>query len=215
MRRVTKRSESPANAFGLTSVRRAALAGLAVIIAMASGTLAAQAQATSTPVTSAADVKFMQGMIHHHAQAIEMTNLMAGRTTSAAMRSLGERISISQKDEILMMQNWLREHHQDAPDPLPHLGMDMGDHDAHMMPGMLTKAQMAALAAAKGAAFDRLFLTGMIQHHEGALTMVKELFATSGAANNTAIFRFASDVDADQRAEIARMRAMLKQPKSK
>jgi len=160
---------------------------------------------------AAADVSFMQGMIAHHAQAIEMVALIGARSTSAAMASLGERIEVSQKDEIAMMQQWLREHGQAAPDPLAHMAMamDMGDHDMPMMPGMLTKAQMAQLAAAKGAAFDRLFLAGMIQHHEGALAMVKELFATSGAAQNTAIFRFASDVDADQRAEIARMRAML------
>ena len=158
---------------------------------------------------SPADVAFMQGMIHHHAQAIEMVALIGARTKSAQMRSLGERINVSQKDEILMMQTWLRAQHQDVPDPFAHMDMDMGDHAMAMMPGMLTKAQMDALAAAQGAAFDRLFLAGMIQHHIGALTMVRELFATTGAAQNTAIFRFASDVDADQRAEIARMRAML------
>lgn len=192
-------------------MRAPRLALLAVAYAMAGSVTPLLAQ---SPATSPADVRFMQGMIHHHAQAIEMVNLMAARTKMPAMLSLGERINVSQRDEIAMMQNWLREHHESAPDPLPHLGMDMGDHDMPMMPGMLTKAQMDALAAAKGAEFDRLFLTGMIQHHEGALTMVKELFGTSGAANNTAIFRFASDVDADQRAEIVRMRAMLR-PKSR
>ena len=181
---------------------------LAVALAAASTTVLAQ---TGDP----ADVAFMQGMIHHHAQAIEMVALIGARTTSPVMRLLGERINVSQKDEILMMQNWLREHHQDAPDPLAHMGMDMGEHAEHLMPGMLTKVQMTRLAAAKGGAFDRLFLTGMIQHHQGALTMVKELFATTGAAQATAIFRFASDVDADQRAEIARMRAMLKTVPSK
>ncbi len=164
--------------------------------------------AAQTPA-AAADVAFMQGMIAHHAQAIDMVALIAQRTTTKAMRALGERINVSQKDEILMMQTWLRAQHQDAPDPLAHMDMDMGDHAMAMMPGMLTKAQMDALATAKGVAFDRLFLAGMIQHHTGALTMVRELFATTGAAQNTAIFRFASDVDADQRAEIARMRAML------
>lgn len=177
----------------------------AVALVMATASATAGAQGPAAP-----DVAFMQGMIHHHAQAIEMVDLIASRTRSATMRSLGERINVSQRDEILMMQQWLREQGQEAPDPLPHLGMDMGGHDAHMMPGMLTKAQMSALSAARGPAFDRLFLTGMIQHHEGALVMVKELFGTTGAAQNTAIFRFASDVDADQRAEIARMRAMLK-----
>jgi uncharacterized protein (DUF305 family) len=176
-----------------------------MLAAVAVMPLAAGAQAARN---NAADVKFMAGMIHHHAQAIEMAMLMKGRTTTPAMLSLGERITISQKDEILMMQTWLKDHGEVVPDPLPHIGMDMGDMP--MMPGMLTKAQMAALSKAKGAEFDRLFLTGMIQHHEGAITMVKELFATVGAAQNTAVFRFASDVDADQRAEITRMRALLK-----
>lgn len=138
-----------------------------------------------------------------------MVRLIRARTTSPVLRSLGERIEVSQTDEIAMMQQWLREHGQEAPDPLPHIGMDMPGHDAQLMPGMLTKAQMGALAKAKGPAFERLFLTGMIQHHLGAIAMVKTLFATTGAAQNTAIFRFASDVDADQRAEITRMRAML------
>ncbi len=182
---------------------------LAIALVMTSGAPRASAQDAAPP-----DVAFMQGMIHHHAQAIEMVALIAARTTSERMRLLGERINVSQKDEIAMMQNWLREHHQDAPDPLAHAGMDMGDA-MPMMPGMLTKAQMAALAAAKGTAFDRLFLAGMIQHHQGALEMVKQLFGATGAAQNTAIFRFASDVDADQRAEIARMQAMLDAMKAK
>lgn len=189
------------------------VAAVAVALLMAGAAAPAHAQVSaqaSAQEPAAPDVAFMQGMIHHHAQAIEMVNLIAARTRSATMRSLGERINVSQKDEILMMQQWLRDHGQEAPDPLPHLGMNMGGHDTHMMPGMLTKAQMNALAAAKGAAFDRLFLAGMIQHHGGALVMVKELFGTTGAAQNTAIFRFASDVDSDQRAEITRMRAMLK-----
>jgi len=193
-----------------------ALAGvtaLALCIGGAAPAARAQAGAPEAPVT--ADVAFMQGMIHHHTQAIEIVALIAARTRSPLMQSLGERINVSQRDEIAMMQAWLREHGQDAPDPLPHLGMDMDGHGMPMMPGMLSAAQMKALSAAKGAAFDRLFLAGMIQHHEGALTMVKELFASSGAAQNTAIFRFASDVDADQRAEIARMRAMLSRMNAK
>ncbi|MBM3907658.1 MAG: DUF305 domain-containing protein [Gemmatimonadetes bacterium] len=168
------------------------------------------ALSASAQSASPADVAFMKGMIHHHAQAIEMVVLIADRTTSASLRTLGERIDISQRDEIEMMQQWLRARREEAPDPLPHLGMDMGDHDMPMMAGMLTKAQMAALKDARGPAFDRLFLSGMIQHHEGALTMVRELFATTGGGQETAIFRFASDIDADQRAEIARMRTMLR-----
>ncbi len=181
-------------------------AALVFALGMASQAAPAVAQA---PTGAAPDVAFMQGMIHHHAQAVEMVRFIRARTTSPVLRSLGERIEVSQKDEILMMQQWLREHGQEAPDPLPHKGMDMPGHDPEMMPGMLTKAQMGALAKAKGRAFERLFLAGMIQHHEGAIAMVKTLFATTGAAQNTAIFRFASDVDADQRAEITRMRAML------
>ena len=119
------------------------------------------------------------------------------------MRLLGLRIEVSQSDEIRMMQRWLQAHRQ----PLP------GPHAHHMpgglMPGMLTREEMARLAAARGPAFDRLFLEGMIKHHEGALTMVRTLFATAGAAQDPDIFAFASDVDADQRMEIDRMRALL------
>ena len=183
---------------------------LATTVLLAGVSSLAVAQAAPAAKNSAADVAFMSGMIHHHAQAIEMVALMAGRTKAPTLTSLGERINVSQKDEIAMMQQWLRDHGEVVPDPLAHAHMNMDMGAQPMMPGMLRKAQMADLAKAKGVAFDRLFLTGMIQHHEGALTMVKELFATNGAGNNTAVFRFASDVDADQRAEITRMRALLK-----
>lgn len=179
---------------------------LGALVGVAFASFDASAQAAAP-----ADVAFMKGMIHHHAQAVEMVALIADRTSSTTLRSLGERIDVSQRDEIEMMQQWLRARGEEAPDPLPHLGMEMGDHGMPMMAGMLTKAQMAELRAARGPAFDRLFLSGMIQHHEGALTMVRELFATTGGGQETAIFRFASDIDADQRAEIARMRAMLRQ----
>lgn len=199
------------------AVMRVALPGvLAASFLMTSASSLAVAQAAPPARNNAADVAFMAGMIHHHAQAIEMVALMTGRTKTPTLTSLGERIDVSQKDEIAMMQQWLRDHREAVPDPLTHAHMDMGMGDQRvMMPGMLSKAQMANLAKAKDAAFDRLFLTGMIQHHEGALTMVKELFAANGAGNNTAVFRFASDVDADQRAEIARMRALLKVPPTK
>jgi len=155
---------------------------------------------------TAADIKFMQGMIGHHAQAIEMTTLLATRTESDDMRKLAKRIELSQADEIKMMQHWLQVRGQAVP----------GEHDHHMhgatlMPGMLTPAQMEELAAAKGAAFDKLFLQGMIRHHDGALVMVRDLFATPGAAQESEIFAFASDVDADQRMEIERMGLMLKE----
>jgi len=151
-----------------------------------------------------ADVAFMQGMIGHHAQALEMTALVPSRTSREDMRMLAKRIEVSQADEIKMMQRWLQVRGQ--PVPGPHA---MHMHGATLMPGMLTAEQMSALAAAKGAGFDRLFLEGMIQHHGGALTMVHALFTTPGAGQEAEIFGFASDVDVDQRTEIDRMRGML------
>jgi uncharacterized protein (DUF305 family) len=151
-----------------------------------------------------ADVRFMQGMIGHHAQAIEMTALVPSRTTRDDVKKLAMRIEVSQADEIKMMQRWLQDRGQ--PVPGPHA---MHMHGATLMPGMLTPEQMTALEAAKGPAFDRLFLEGMIQHHGGALTMVHDLFATPGAGQEADIFGFASDVDVDQRTEIDRMRGML------
>lgn len=172
--------------------------------------------APAAPATTEADVKFMQGMIHHHAQALDMTELMDGRTSDPDMRKLGLRIHVSQTDEIRMMQHWLQARGQDAPDPRAHHqmadmpGMEGMDH-AVMMPGMLTEAEMARLTAAKGPEFDRLFLEGMIKHHGGALMMVQELFSTPGAGQQSDIFAFASDVEADQKMEIDRMTAMLKE----
>jgi uncharacterized protein (DUF305 family) len=153
-----------------------------------------------------ADVKFMQGMIGHHAQAIEMVALLRSRTERREMQLLGQRIDLSQADEIKMMQEWLRGRGQSLPDPHSH-----HQAGATLMPGMLTAEEMARLAEAKGAEFDRLFLTHMIKHHLGALTMVEALFATAGAAQESEVFAFASDVVADQRMEIDRMGAMLKE----
>jgi uncharacterized protein (DUF305 family) len=154
-----------------------------------------------------ADIKFMQGMIGHHAQAVEMVALVPSRTSSDDVRKLAQRIDVSQRDEINMMQGWLTDRGQRVPNGHEH-NMAGG---AALMPGMLTPEQMAALAAATGAAFDRLFLEGMIRHHVGAITMVEELFATPGAGQDPTIFSYASDVDADQRMEIDRMGAMLKE----
>ena len=167
---------------------------------------AAEATDLSRVQATAADVRFMQGMIHHHAQALDMTALLATRTNSDDMKKLAQRIEISQADEIKMMQRWLEVRHQDVP----------SEHAHHMagaplMPGMLTPEEMDHLAALKGAAFDRQFLEGMIKHHGGALTMVQELFATPGAGQATEIFAFASDIDADQRMEIDRMGGMLRE----
>ena len=157
-----------------------------------------------------ADVAFMQGMIGHHAQAIEMVDLLKTRTESADMRKLALRIEVSQADEITMMEHWLRDRGQPLPDPHAHHG-----HDATLMPGMLTAEEMGRLAAAKGMAFDALFLEYMIKHHQGAVAMVKTLFASPGAAQDTEIGAFARDVLADQQMEIDRMAGILASFKEK
>lgn len=161
------------------------------------------ARQAAIPKHTPADTAFMQGMIGHHAQAIEMVALLKTRTTSQDMKLLGLRIEVSQHDEIKLMQTWLSDRKETVPNEHAH-------HmpGAKMMPGMLTADQMAKLTAATGAEFDRLFLEFMIQHHEGALTMVKELMASPGAAQESNLFAFVSDVEADQSAEITRMRRM-------
>jgi uncharacterized protein (DUF305 family) len=158
-----------------------------------------------------ADVEFMQGMIGHHAQALDMCALVSTRTRNQSIHLLAQRIDISQKDEIRRMRNWLADRGQPIPGGAEHddRGHHGAGHDPHLMPGMLTAEQMAQLAAARDADFDRLFLRLMIQHHEGALTMVKTLFSSPGAAQETPTFRYASDVDTDQRIEIERMRKLL------
>ena len=173
---------------------------------------AAQARDLSKVGATPADVKFMQGMIHHHAQAIDMTELLKTRTGSEDMKKLGLRIQVSQTDEIKMMQRWLKAHGEEAPDPhamhMPGMIMPGMDHGP-MMAGMLTPEEMAHLAGLKGVEFDRYFLEGMIRHHGGAITMVRELFASPGAAQDSNIYAFASDVVADQQMEIDRMSGML------
>ena len=155
-----------------------------------------------------ADVAFMQGMIHHHAQALDMVALLETRTGREDMRLLARRIQISQADEIRMMESWLRARGEDVPDVGAHAGHGVTT-SGPLMPGMLTPDEMAQLAAAQGAAFDRLFLEFMIKHHDGALVMVRELFSRAGAGQQGEIFAFASDVEADQTIEIRRMQAML------
>jgi uncharacterized protein (DUF305 family) len=158
-----------------------------------------------------ADVRFMNGMVHHHAQALEMARLVPDRTQTSSIRILAARITNSQRDEIALMQEWLRRRNQTVPE-LHEMESGVmvhgGDHGGHM-PGMLTAAQLAELAAARGPEFDRLFLTYMIQHHEGAVTMVHDLFGTDGAAQDEDAFRLASDVQVDQITEINRMKLML------
>ena len=165
---------------------------------------AAQATDLSKVGHTPADVKFMQGMIGHHAQAVEMVALIADRTATEDLKRLGLRIQVSQEDEMNMMRKWLEVRGEKIPGPHAH------HEPGGFMPGMLTNEEMAQLAAAKGVEFDRLFLQGMIKHHGGALTMVDELFKTPGAGQDGDIFAFASDVDADQRMEMERMYMMLK-----
>jgi uncharacterized protein (DUF305 family) len=163
---------------------------------------------------SAADVAFVTGMIGHHAQALGMANLAPTNGASSAIRILAARIHNAQTDEIALMQRWLRARGEPVPEvhvegarvTIHGTGVHTG-HDA--MPGMLSEDQLRTLATAQGPAFDRAFLTLMIQHHEGAITMVSTLFATDGAAQDQAIFALARDVQVDQRTEVARMRLML------
>lgn len=200
-------------------------ASLAVLALAACATSARTGGAPLTPAEQAhadggvsaytpADVAFMQGMIAHHAQALVMAALATSNDAGRSVSVLAERIDVSQRDEIAFMQRWLRERDQTVPQVADeHAGhtMPMGaahDHSAHM-PGMLTAEQLTQLTAARGAEFDRLFLTFMIQHHEGAIVMVRELFASPGAGQDVNVFLFASDVVADQTTEIDRMRALL------
>jgi uncharacterized protein (DUF305 family) len=151
----------------------------------------------------------MQGMIMHHAQAVEMTALISSHTENKDLRSLGARISSSQSDEIKFMRRWLAARGEPVTIAMPGMkGMNISGHSIALMPGMLTPEQMEALRKAKGAEFDHLFLTGMIQHHNGALTMVKDLFDTAGAGQDAELFDFATDADNTQRAEISIMQTM-------
>lgn len=174
-----------------------------------SKTLPSSTRATLPP-RSPADVAFMQGMILHHAQAVEMTAMIPSHTQNKDLRSLGARISSSQSDEIKFMKRWLAARGESVSKASKMPGMDMSHEMMASMPGMLTAQQMEALQKAKGAEFDRLFLLGMIQHHNGALTMVKDLFDTAGAGQDAELFNFATDADNSQRAEIRIMENMLK-----
>jgi uncharacterized protein (DUF305 family) len=173
----------------------------------------ARADSAQYPYTNA-DVDFMTGMIAHHAQAIVMSRMAPSHGASASVRTLAERIINSQQDEIATTQMWRRDRNKPVPDPntsgmqMPMNG-SMGNAQPMLMPGMLTEAQMKQLDAARGKNFDRLFLSFMIRHHQGAVKMVSDLFDTNGAAQDQTIFKFASDVNADQTTEIARMQRML------
>ncbi|WP_337172354.1 DUF305 domain-containing protein [Gemmatimonas aurantiaca] len=174
------------------------------------------------PPYTPADVAFMQGMIGHHAQAVTMSSFAEGNGASSEVRVLAGRIAVAQTDEIAFMQNWLRVRKQTVPTGdmsemahAHHAGMDMssaaaGGAAGGMMPGMLTPAQMDTLKAARGSAFDWYFLTFMIQHHRGAISMVDDLMSAKGSANDDDVFKFVSDVVADQTTEIDRMELLLR-----
>jgi uncharacterized protein (DUF305 family) len=167
------------------------------------------------PARSQANVEFMQGMIMHHAQAVEMTALIASHTGNKDLRALGARISSSQTDEIKFMKRWLAARGEATSMTMAGMPeMNQSGQALALMPGMLTPEQMEALRKAKGAEFDTLFLNGMIQHHQGALTMVKDLFDTAGAGQDAELFTFATDADNSQRAEIKIMQSMLEKKSS-
>lgn len=208
------------------STRRAcAAAGLLAAIATAAcagATAGSQAGNAPMPATGQspaapklrlgytdADVAFMTGMIQHHAQAVLMAGWASSHGAGPSVRRLCERIVVGQGDEIELMARWLRDRGEAPPDPAHQ--MEAGTHHGHvaLMPGMLTPEQLAELDRARGAEFDRLFLTYMIQHHRGALTMVDRLFSSPGAGQDETVFRLASDIQADQSTEIDRMQLML------
>ncbi len=182
----------------------------AMVQGQAAAVAKARADSARYPYTSA-DVNFMAGMIHHHAQAIVMAKQAPSHGASPAVRTLCDRIINAQQDEITAMQRWLRDRNQTVPEATAtamKMVMNGMEHDM-LMPGMLSEAQMKDLDESRGPKFDRLFLTGMIQHHKGAVSMVADLFNTFGGAQDELTFKFASDVQVDQTTEIARMQKML------
>jgi uncharacterized protein (DUF305 family) len=170
----------------------------------------ARADSARLPYT-AADIQFMTGMISHHAQAVVMAKMAPTHGASVAVQTLCSRIINAQNDEIALMQNWLRDRNQPVPEakPLPMKMVMNGRVMEMLMPGMLSDEQMKQLDVARGTNFDKLFLRGMIQHHQGAITMVQQLFATPGAAQDEAVFKVANNVNVDQNTEIHRMQQML------
>lgn len=189
-----------------------AFSALALGAATVSGQGAAPQPDTTHQPYTAADVSFMTGMIAHHAQALLIAGWAPSHGASQRVSVLCERIVVAQTDEIVAMQRWLRERDLPVPDGKPSSGLAMAGMpgmDHAMMPGMLTAPQLAQLDSARGTQFDRLFLTFMIQHHQGALVMVDQLFGSTGALRDDQMYKFASDVSADQSTEIERMQKML------
>lgn len=169
---------------------------------------AARADSARKPYT-AADIHFMSAMIAHHAQAIDIARWAPTHGASRPLQILSERVINAQRDEIALMQQWLRERQLPVPEATATMTMGGTGHVHHQMPGMLTPAQLQLLDQARGKEFDRLFLTFMIQHHQGAVTMVKELASSPGAGLDDTVFKLASDISADQTSEIDRMQQML------
>lgn len=208
----------------LQAVGRCVLIIMVVVAARSAGPMQVRAQAAADPAAIAraqadsarnpwttADVRFISGMIPHHAQAIQMARWAATHGASAQIQTLAGRIINAQQDEIAVMQHWLRDRRQPVPEARAtgiRMVMDGMEHDM-LMPGMLTEDQMRRLDQARGAEFDRLFLSLMIQHHQGAVSMVKELLANEGAAHDDTIFKLAADINVDQTTEIARMQQLL------
>lgn len=194
------------------------MAGTLTTVAPACAQTAGTSTSRPAPAASAsakdyvpADVEFMQGMIHHHQQAVLMSAMAPTHGASDRIQLLAKKIDLSQTDEMAFMRRWLQDRGLPVPDVGAHGHMDHMDMAGHtmLMPGMLTPEQMQQLDQARGAEFDRLFLAGMIQHHQGALTMVQELFDAPGGGQEPTLFGFAAEVDAGQRAEIERMQQML------
>jgi uncharacterized protein (DUF305 family) len=203
---------SAACSHAVQSSMQSASTPLAIPATVATPAAIAKARADSAryPYTKA-DIDFMSGMIGHHAQAIVMARWAPSHGASESVRTLCSRIINAQTDEIVAMQRWLRDRNQPVPEADP-MGMKMnmnGMEHTMLMPGMLSEAQMKELDASRGTEFDRLFLTYMIQHHKGAVTMVDDLFASYGAGQDELVYKFASDVHVDQTTEIARMQKML------
>jgi len=212
----------PSVAVGLTVLMNACASSPKYVMGQQGAIQRARADSLRYPYTKA-DIEFMSGMIHHHAQAITMSKWAPSHGADAAVQRLTARIINAQTDEIALMQAWLKDRNQEAPivDSLGNVtmpgmaGHNMPGHNmAGMtampaMPGMLTDAQMKSLDAARGAKFDELFLTYMIQHHRGAVTMVQKLFASAGAGQDESVFKFANDVEVDQGTELKRMLTMM------
>lgn len=194
--------------------RKVELAVLGAVASLACTTTRPEIPAASVPATAPAGrespvVVFMQGMIGHHAQALDMAALVPDRALNPSLRLLAERITVSQQDEIALMRRWLRNRGHPVPYEDAHVHAALAAGHGAPIPGMLTREQLDQLAAASGASFDRLFLESMIRHHEGALLMVGQLMASERSLD-AQTFSFVSDIDADQRAEIRRMQSLLK-----